>query len=191
VDTPIEIQQTTLPFKLTLGPNVTSLKPVNIEYHRQTLEGSRQYEHNRNVLRTAQQEYPEFEFTIQYFVEKDFFVMIDKVASKVEYVHCESGEKWDYDRFIKPRIEHFKNEQITPKRVITKHVCDTVSEMAHDAFKKNVIKEYSLGTAFGKVFTNFGDSDYFWTYNSEYSSPIHYCPGCGLDLRTLLNKEGI
>lgn len=74
----------------------------------------------------------------------------------------------------------------------TIHECELVYTMLKESEKTDAKQKgyvYDFGEAFDTTFTNYGDSDYFWTNNNEYTNPIYFCPACGLDLRTLLNKE--
>ena len=71
------------------------------------------------------------------------------------------------------------------------HCCPEMCyfEITHDVLFRAIEQNPCLGLlTFDENFTNYGDSEYFWTNSDEYTSPVLFCPGCGLDLRTLLNK---
>ena len=71
----------------------------------------------------------------------------------------------------------------------TSHKCEVLEQMLDETSRNDSIKQPpSYGVAFKSEFVNYGDSDYFWADCDEYASPIFFCPGCGLDLRTLLKK---
>ena len=81
----------------------------------------------------------------------------------------------------------YTHKKLHVKDATTIHTCDV--DLYREVNEKddiNVLNAY--GSALSLKFYNFGDTDYFFTSNDEYSSPVHYCPFCGLDLRTLLNK---
>lgn len=71
----------------------------------------------------------------------------------------------------------------------TEHNCNKLGAVYRDIKERCVTQHYAHGEAFSNTFVNYGDSEYFWTDNNEYTNPILFCPYCGLDLRTLLIKQ--
>lgn len=74
------------------------------------------------------------------------------------------------------------------KDAIIIHKCDSFIQIDSD-FQCNMNYLYAHGNAIGEKFYNFGDSEYFFTDNSEYTNAIKFCPFCGIQLSELLIAE--
>jgi hypothetical protein len=79
--------------------------------------------------------------------------------------------------------EHLDGKIGYESDAVLKHVCG--AELRWKAIEECVTALKAHGPAFEATFYNFGDSPYFWTDNGEYTTPIRFCPFCGMDLFTL------
>ena len=68
------------------------------------------------------------------------------------------------------------------------HYCEKYRNLIKEVKKLDSEKQhYMFGPAITDYMFNYEDSIFWWIDNGEYSSPILFCPYCGLELKTLLD----